>query len=115
MILDDGICTVYAQVETSDAGEMPVYTDGPVRTASYYKELSFETSPSRPTEKREETQTAARARILQCTGIKEGDIAELEPFGNGREKMRFRIRRAYHGLDEQSGDAITDLTLEEAE
>lgn len=111
MILDRGICTVYARRDISDPGDMPRY-ETETRTQSYYGELSFETTPQWTTEHREETRTDARVRILQCRRITHGDTAALLSFADGQTRT-YRITRAYHGTDEESGEAITDLSLQE--
>lgn len=113
MILDDGICTVYAQTDVSGPGGLPRYDKERVRTQSYYGELEFETSPRWPTEHRKENRVSARVRILQCREIKEDDVCELQSFSDTSGAGRtYRITRAYHGTDDESGERITDLTLE---
>ena len=115
MILDRGTCKIYRKTSTTAAGSKPSSTET-VFFESYYGELSFETAPSRPTEKREETKTAARVRILQNRNIKNDDLAELTPFdGTEAKTVKYRIARAWHGDDSDSGEPITDLTLEVAE
>ena len=112
MILDRGVCSIYRKTSTTQPGGKPTWTLAVIHE-SYYGELAFETSPARPTERREETQTAARIRILQNRGIMNQDVAELMPFdGTARKTEKYRIKRAYHGTDEDSGEPITDLTLE---
>lgn len=112
MILDRGICRVYRKTSTTPKGGKPTSTLTAIHE-SYYAELAFETSPARPTEKREETQTATRVRILQNRRINNQDVAELIPFdGSDTKAEKYRIRRAYHGTDDQNGEEITDLTLE---
>ena len=51
-------------------------------------------------------------RILQCRSITHGDTAALLSFADGQTRT-YRITRAYHGTDEESGEAITDLSLQE--
>ena len=114
MILDRGICRVYHKTNTATAGSKPTIKETLFHT-SYYGELSFETSPAHPTEYREEINTAARVRILQNRGINNHDRVALEPFdqsGAPAPTTRFEVTRAYHGRDEDSGEDITDLTLE---
>ena len=114
MILDRGVCRVYHKTNTASAGSKPAYQDVLFHT-SYYGELNFETAPSYPTEYREEVQTAARIRILQHRGITNHDRVELEPFdgtGDPNALKRYEVTRAWHGQDEDSGEAISDLTLE---
>lgn len=112
MILDSGICRIIARENAGEPGNMPRLADAGVRFEGYYGELSFETSPAWPTERRMERQTDARIRILQCRGIREDDVAALRAF-RAEEERRFRITRAYHGTDEENGQPITDLTLRE--
>ena len=112
MILDRGLCRIHRQRSITEPGGKPKSTEELI-FESYYGELNFETSPARPTEKREETQTAARIRILQNRGIRKEDVAELIPFdGTETKTERYRITRAWHGADDESGEQISDLTLE---
>ena len=114
MILDTGICRVYRKTNTASAGGKPTWEDV-LFHESYYGELNFETSPSRPTENREEINTAARVRILQNRSIANHDRVKLERFGSEErpeDAEAFEVTRAWHGTDNDSGDAITDLTLE---
>lgn len=114
MILDRGICRVYRKTNTATAGSKPVFEDV-LFHESYYGELNFETSPARPTERREEINTAARIRILQNRGIANHDRVKLEKFDDAErpeEDEVFEVTRAYHGRDNDSGEDITDLTLE---
>ena len=114
MILDRGICRVYRKTNKATAGSKPVWEETLFHT-SYYGELSFETNPAHPTEYREEINTAARVRILQNRGIANHDLVTLEPFGAESApdtETKFEVTRAYHGRDEESGEEITDLTLE---
>ena len=92
MILDRGIAEIYARSNAAPKGEKPVWEET-MRFRSWYAELSFETSD-------------ARIRIAQCRAIRQGDTVHLD----GRV---YTIARAYHGTDEESGENITDLTLEE--
>lgn len=115
MILDRGVCRIYQKTSTTAPGGKPTWEEAVIHEG-YYGELSFETAPARPTEGREETRTAARIRILQCRAVRNTDIAELEPFdGTETKTEKYRITRAWHGDDGESGEPITDLTLEVAE
>lgn len=108
MNLDKGICTVYHTEDTARAGAQPILTETPF-FESWYGELSFETSPARPTETRREIRTDARIRILQNRGINEHDLVALSVYGQDPE--HYEIERAYHGRDDESGELITDLSL----
>ena len=109
MILDKGICTVYAKVNTAAPGAMPVFTDE-VKTTGWYGELSFETRSAHPTADREEVRCDARIRILQCRSINNHDRVDLQT--DTGETRTYEVTRAYHGIDDDSGEPITDLTLE---
>ena len=112
MILDRGVCKIYRKTSTTPAGGKPTATVAVIHE-SYYAELNFETAPARPTERREDTKTATRVRILQNRGIRNEDVAELTPFdGTGAKTVKYRIARAWHGDDSESGEPISDLTLE---
>lgn len=110
MILDSGICTVHQKVNIAPAGAMPVFADQQIHCSSY-GELSFETSPARPTERREEIQTDARIRILQNRQINNHDRVTMQSF-MGDNEQTFEVTRAYHGSDPDSGELITDLSLQ---
>lgn len=109
MILDKGICTVYRKVNTAAAGAMPVYTDQQYMQ-SWYGELNFETREAHPSADREEIRCDARIRIHQCRGINNHDRVDL--LTETGEAQRYEVTRAYHGRDDESGELITDLTLE---
>lgn len=109
MILDTGICRICHRTNTAAPGAKPVFEDRLIYEG-WYAELSFETAPAAPTEYREEIQTGARIRILQNRSVANHDtVALTDAAGN---ETRYRVRRAYHGTDDDSGERITDLTLE---
>ena len=115
MILDKGICSIFRRTNVSEPGEMP-RSEKSLLFQSWYGELAFETSTSKPTDGRKETRTDARIRILQCRAIKQDDLVilrDLEAF-EAREggDLVYKITRAYHGVDDESGELISDLTLE---
>ena len=109
MILDTGICTIYRKENTAAPGAKPVFADVAFWW-SWYGELSFETAPARPTPDREEVQTDARVRIMQNRHIANHDRVELKPVVG--LPLLYEVTRAYHGRDEDSGELITDLSLE---
>lgn len=101
MILDSGICTV---LRRNGRVFVPVYQ-------SWFKELSFETQPSKENES-EGVQTNARVRVCQSRSLEKGDavvlrnanaLSDFEPY--------YEITRAFHGQDDDNGQPITDLTL----
>lgn len=111
MVLDDGICTVFRKVDVAKPGNMPKY-DHQVIGKYWYGELSFESSPARPTEGREEVQTDARIRILQNRQITNNDVVVMANVNKVEDVLKvYEVTRAYHGKDDDSGERITDLTL----
>lgn len=112
MMLDRGVCTIYRKSNKAGPGEKPVFVDVAYHW-SWYGELEFETAPARPTENREEVRTAARVRVLQCREINNHDHVELKRYDG--ETLLYEVTRAYHGRDDESGELITDLTLEVVE
>lgn len=109
MILDTGICAIYRATNNAAPGAMPVYEDVLI-CQSWYGELNFETAPVWPTERREDVRTDARIRILQNRAINNHDVAVLDRWDGST--ARYRVTRAYHGVDGESGEPITDLSLE---
>lgn len=110
MILDDGICCIYGMVDQAQAGDMPDL-QGELKAKSWYKELDFETTPAYPTEYQEDIEASARIRITQDRRITNKDTVILCEQPTGQEP-RYEITRAYHGHDDESGQPITDLTLQ---
>lgn len=109
MLLDKGIAKVYRKVNTAAAGDKPVWTNVQI-FAGWYGELDFETAPARPTEAREEVRTDARIRILQNRQIANHDRVVLDDASGNT--TAYEVTRAYHGRDDESGEPITDLSLE---
>jgi hypothetical protein len=112
LILDKGICSVFSAANGAAAGSMPA-DKLTLKYQSWYGELSFETVPARPTDYREDAETSSRIRILQNRDVTNRDAviftAEKTP---AEDAERYEITRAYHGVDDESGELITDLTLE---
>lgn len=104
MILDSGICSIYRKTNIAAPGGMPVYEDVLI-CQSWYGYLNFETAPAWPTDRREDVQTDLRIRILQNRAVNNHDVVLLED-------KRYRVTRAYHGIDNECGEPITDLSLE---
>lgn len=114
MILDDGLLTLYRRRDISKKGNMPKYETDKLHEG-YYGELHYETSAERPTERRGQTRTDARVRILQVRDVREKDLARLMPFADDGGGALYEITRAYQGEDAESGERITDLTLRRTE
>ena len=115
MILDSGICTVFRKTDTSDPGDMPTVDHFPI-WASWYAELSYETTPTWQTEGRKEQRADGRIRVLQCRSIRQDDVVVLEHLASFNERSEgavvYRITRAFHGVDDEGPTMIYDLTLE---
>ena len=115
MILDSGVCTVFHPQDLALSGEMP-RPGSQFLTAGWYGELSYETTPARPTEGRRELKIDNRIRILQCRAIKQDDVVVLRELASFSERdaddVVYRIARAFHGTDDQTAVPITDLSLE---
>lgn len=107
MILDKGICTVFSVTGTQF---YPVYT---LKYQSWYGELSFETAPAWPTEAREDVEVSTRIRIIQNSTINNRDVLLFtkETTPPAADAQKYEIMRAFHGVDDESGQPITDLTL----
>ncbi|MBQ8616005.1 MAG: hypothetical protein IJ418_00700 [Clostridia bacterium] len=112
MILDDGICTVFAVEDVSKPGEMP-QKGYRKKSRAWYGVLDFATVASWPTEDREEVRVDERIRIPQNRSITNHDVVVLASVDEVKEGMRvLEVVRAYHGHDNDSGEMITDLSLE---
>lgn len=115
MILDTGVCTIFRKVDTAMGGEMPRPAFERI-WSGWYGELSFETSPARPTENRRELKTDARIRVLQCRAIRQNDVVALENLSEWAERTAgepvYRITRVWHGADDGGPTPVSDLSLE---
>lgn len=109
MLLDKGIATVYRKTNAAPKGGKPVWENVQIHVG-WYGELNFETAPGRPTEAREEVRTDARIRMLQNRQINNHDRVVLDDASGNT--TAYEVTRAYHGRDDDSGELITDLSLE---
>ena len=103
IILDAGICTIYATTNSAAAGEKPT-EQLTQKFQSWYAELDFSSDTNYETEYREDVEASARIRIHQNRSITTRDAAEIGG-------VTFEIIRAYHGTDDDNSQPITDLTL----
>lgn len=105
MILDKGICSVYKVDNIAIPGDMP--KDGLVlKYQSWYGELNYETVPVEAAGQ-EGIEISARIRVLQNRVITNHDVVILPD----NPEQQYDIIRAYHGVDDESGEPISDLTL----
>ena len=115
MILDSGICSIFRKQDIALSGEMPRASYSLIGQ-SWYGELSFETSPARPTEGRQELKTDTRVRILQNRAIRQDDVVVLRDLTVFEDRAQnepvYKITRAWHGPDENGATLISDLSLE---
>lgn len=114
MLLDKGYCSIYEIGNSAAPGDMPVESLT-LKYQSWYGELNFETAP-KAMDAREGVAVSNRIRILQNRSVNNNDVAVLSSTLPDPEDplpaTRYNITRAFHGIDEQSGEPITDLTLE---
>lgn len=112
MQLDKGICSVFRKVDKAQGAGMPQWEYELVHQ-SWYGELDFATAEIYPTEYREEVKADARIRIHQCRAINNHFAVVMDEDETWEEgKETYEVTRAYHGRDNDSGELITDLTLE---
>lgn len=110
MILDSGICTVFAKRDISGRGEMPRYAYG-LKGQSYYGELDFTSGGVWTTQGREDIEIDARIRILQDRTITINDVIVLDDAETADGKEIYQIDRIYHGRDDENGELISDVSL----
>lgn len=104
MLLDTGICIIYTVSNIAENGNMP--KQGLTKKyESWYGELNFETSP-KYADMQEAVEISKRIRIIQNKSINNHDVVILST-----ESTQYDIIRAYHGIDDDNGQPITDLTL----
>lgn len=103
MILDAGICTIYATTNGAAAGGKPV-ENRTEKFRSWYAELDFSSDPTWSTDYREDVEASARIRIHQNRTITPRDVASISG-------IDYEIVRAFHGTDDDNSQGITDLTL----
>ena len=114
MILDDGICTIFRRTDVSAPGGKPVFEYQPIYQ-SWYKRLSYETTPTWQTPGRQENRVDARIRILQYPGLQDEDVCVLAMVSGSLPAgtVIYRITRAFHGMDDDNRPVpISDLSLE---
>lgn len=110
MILDKGICTLSRLENAASAGNMPA--DRLVQIhQSWYAELDFSTDPEYATGHREDVAVSARIRVHQNRAITNLHVAEL----SAQPGKRYEVTRVYHGVDDESGEPISDLSLKAVE
>ena len=115
MILDSGICSIFRPADVAEPGAMPSLQLTLIGQ-SWYGELNYESSPTRPTKGRNEQRTDQRIRILQNKAIRQNDVAVLMDVTSESAipagAPRYAITRCFHGLDDDGPTLITDLSLE---
>lgn len=111
MILDKGYCSIYEVYNTAAPGDMPV--DGlTLKFQSWYGELNFESSQSTAAA-HEGVTVSNRIRIVQNRSIDNHHVAVLSTVLPAPDDApQYNVVRAYHGMDDDNGQLITDLSLE---
>lgn len=111
MILDDGICTVFLKQNQAVVGHMPVFGFVPVHQ-SWYKKLSFTTSPRYLSEQREYSQISLKIRVLRSESVTNHAIVVLRETDTVLPTdTQYEVVRAYHDVDPETVDPITDIDL----
>lgn len=115
MMLDSGICSIFRKTYTSQPGGKPVEGYEMLSTG-WYGLLQFETMPAWPTESREEREVSLRIRVLRDVRIDSKSVVALRlVYELAEDVERYEVARVYHGVDEESGEEISDLTLRRVE
>lgn len=110
MILDSGMLTVFARVDTSLRGAMPRF-EYVKKAQGYYGEMEFASGGVWTTQGRQDMQIDARVRILQDRTITPADVIALCDTEQAQGAALYEIERIYHGRDEESGEMISDISL----
>jgi len=112
MILDEGICSVFAKVNTAGAGLKPVY-GYVLKCKGWFASLSFTTLPNYRIGSREERNVSKRIRILRNDSVTNHDCVVLADVSSvAADAVRYEVTRAYHGTEDETGTLITDIDLE---
>lgn len=115
MILDRGICSVFKLSNVAEPGETPEESLT-LKYQSWFGELNFETAPVNPTGMQDDVKVDARIRVHQHRAITGGDVVVFSALPMPpADTRRYNVIRAYHGLDDQNGQPISDLSLQEVE
>lgn len=108
VILDSGTATVKRKINVANPGEKPVFEYVTLKR-SRYGVLNYATVAYSPTGQREETSADLRIRVLQDRRIANHDACVLE---SNEGSDTYEVTRAFHGRDDESGELISDLTLQ---
>lgn len=111
MILDKGICSVFRKKDITSPGGMPTFQYA-LLFQSWYGELGFETKRHSETGDRQDVRVDARLRIHQQRAITNDDIVVLGEVSTVGDNQQYKVVKAYHGAEQETGQAITDLSLE---
>lgn len=111
MILDKGYCSIYEVGNVAAPGDMPV--EGlTLKFQSWYGELNFETTPTTAAD-HEGVTVSNRIRIVQNRRIDNHHVAVLSTVLPAPDDApRYNVVRAFHGVDDDNGELISDLSLE---
>jgi hypothetical protein len=103
MILDSGICYIDAVRNIAVAGELPSCLLVRICTC-YFGDLGYESATIQYTESMEQIEISRRIRVLQNK-----DIANKAVVTIGTDE--YQVERVYHGVDSESGELVSDLSL----
>lgn len=110
MILDSGICTIFAKRNAAGKGKMPHFAYD-MKAKSYFGELDFASGGTWTTQGREDVVIDARIRIHQDRTVTVHDVVVLKDVETTEGEALYEIDRIFHGRDDESGELISDLTL----
>lgn len=111
MLLDSGIVTFFKNVDTAEPGHMPALVPV-VKHKSWYGQLDFVTSPRWATEARKDINVSMKIRVHQNTTLTEHDTAVLADVDTPEGQTVFDVVRIFHTVDNQSGEPVSDVSLE---
>jgi len=112
MILDKGYCSIYEVSNVAAPGDMPVEEGLELKYQSWYGELNFETAPVN-IGAQEGVVVSNKIRVVQNRNVTNHDVAVLSTaLPPPDDAPKYNVVRAYHGIDDDNGEQITDLSLE---
>lgn len=111
MILDKGYCSIYSITNAALPGDMPTESLT-IKYQSWYGELNFEAAPI-DIGAQEGVVIDNKIRVLQNRDITNHDVAVLScVLPPPADAPHYNVVRAYHGIDDENGQPISDLSLE---
>lgn len=114
MILDSGICTVFAKKDTAEPGGMPVISYAR-KGGGWYGIRQFSSRPAWVQQLKENTTVSLSIRMHQNLAITNRDaVVLMDVAAVPASAPLYEVLRVFHGTDE-IGMPISDLDLEVVE